>query len=190
YDEAQRLLEESLAIAREIGAKGMVAVVLQPLGMVSLGLGDTAARAYFEEALALAEELGNKRELAAALNALAQLHRADGELDVAAPLYERALALARELDDREIIGVGLLNLAMVSVSRGSTDRAPRMLLEALAIIEEIGTKQLGQSLLDVCAGLAAAVAEWERAARFFGAVEAQAAQTGQHRDPTDDAFLA
>jgi len=191
YTEAQSHLAECLAIGREIGAKEMIAMVLQPLGMVSLGLGETAAaREYFMEALSLAEELGNKRELAAAVNALAQLHRADGELDAATPLYEKVLSLARELGDREIIGIGLLNLAMVSITGGAADRAPRMLLEALAIVEEIGMKQLGQSLLDVSAGLAVSMTDWERAARFFGAAEAQTAQTGQHRDPTDDAFLA
>jgi hypothetical protein len=47
----------------------------------------------------LATDLGDRRELLAALNALAQLHRADGALDAAEPLYERMLALARELGD-------------------------------------------------------------------------------------------
>jgi hypothetical protein len=32
--------------------------------------------------------------------------------------------------------------------------------------------------------------EWPRAARLFGAAEAQLAQTGLHRDPADEAFLA
>jgi hypothetical protein len=32
--------------------------------------------------------------------------------------------------------------------------------------------------------------ECEQAARFFGAAEAQMGQTGLHRDPADEAFLA
>ena len=48
YEEAQRHLEESLAIAREIGDKRRVAAGLQPLAMAFLGQGDlgTARRHY------------------------------------------------------------------------------------------------------------------------------------------------
>jgi tetratricopeptide (TPR) repeat protein len=191
YAEAETYLQESLAIAREIGDKPMVARVLQPLGLASLGRGDLgAARMHSEEALSLAEELGNKRELAAALNALAQLHRAEGAPNTAQPLYERALALARELKDRESIAIALLNLAMVSIARQLGDQAREMLLEVTAIVKEIGSKLLGQSVLEVSAGLAALRHEWERAARWYGAAEAHAEQTGLHRDPADEAFLA
>ena len=191
YAEAQTYLEESLAIARELGNRQMVARVLQPLGLASLGQGNLpAARAYSEEALALARELGNQRELAAALNALAQLHRAEGELDKAEPLYRNVLALARELGDRESIAIALLNLAMVSIARGFGDPIRAMMREVSSIVDEIGSEPLAQSVLEVCAGLAAFGAEWERAALFYGAVEAQSDRTGLHRDPADQAFLA
>ena len=190
YREAQEHLEESLAIAREIGNVGMVARALQPLGMASLGQGDVVtARHYLEEALKLASEQGDKRELAGAINALAQLHRIQADLETAEPLYDQVVALARELGDREIIAVGLLNLAMVSLGRGSNDRARTILLEALAIAEEIGSRPAGQSVVEVCAGLAALQEEWERSARFYGVAEAQIAYTGIQRDPTDEAFL-
>ncbi|HEX8009450.1 MAG TPA: tetratricopeptide repeat protein [Casimicrobiaceae bacterium] len=190
YSEALRHLEEGLAIAREIGNTGMIARVLQPLGMASLGVGEAAAaRGYLEEALVLARELGDKRELAGAINALAQLHRLEANLETAEPLYDQVVALARELGDREIIAVGLLNLAMVFLGRGAYERARTVLLEALTIAEEIGSRPAGQSVLDVCAGLAAIRREWERAARFYGVVQAQIGDTGIQRDPTDEAFL-
>ena len=126
----------------------MVAALLQPLGLAAHGNGDAgSARTYLAEALALARELGNKRELLAAHNALAQLHRAEGELDAAEPLYERTLTLARELGDRESIAIGLLNLAMVSIGRGSSERAGRMLLEVLDIVDETGSQSSGQSMI-------------------------------------------
>ena len=191
YAEAQGYLEESLAIARAIGDKRRIAMALQPLGLACLGQGDmAAARVHLQEALAMARELGNKREVAAALNVLAQLLRVEGELDTAEPLYEQGLALARELQDRESIAIGILNLAMVSIDRRCSDRARPMLLEALEIADEIGSKRVGQSVLEVSAGLAAFREEWEFAARFYGAAEAQAGQTGLRRDPADEAFLA
>jgi non-specific serine/threonine protein kinase len=191
YAEAQDLLEESLAIAREIGDKSRIEEVLQPLGMVCLGQGNVAAaRGHLTEALSLARELGNPRELAGALNALAQLYRMEGELDAAEPIYAQFLALARELRDGEIIAIGLLNLAMVSIGRGSGIRARAMLLEVLSIAADIGSKPAVQSVLEVSAGLGASRDEWARAATFFGAAEALAGQTGLRRDPTDEAFLA
>jgi tetratricopeptide (TPR) repeat protein len=160
------------------------------LGLASLGLGDRAkARGHYVEALALAQRLGNKLELAGAQNALAQLYRVEGELDVAEPLYESVVALARELGNDEIVAIGLLNLAMVSIGRGATDRTRTLLLDVLPIAERIGSKPVAQSVLEVSAGLAAARGEHGRAARFFGAAEAQTAQTGLHRDPADEAFL-
>ena len=191
YSEARTLLQESLAIARELGDPKLIEAVLQPLGMACLGCGDVAsARAHLTEALALARELGNKRELAAALNALGQLHRMQGELDAAEPFYRDVVALARELDNRDIMAIGLLNVAMVSIGRGATGPARGMLLEVLAIAGAIGSKPAEQSVFEVTAGLAAACRDWDAAARFYGIAEAQARNTGLHRDPTDEAFLA
>jgi predicted ATPase/class 3 adenylate cyclase len=191
YAEAQPLLEESLAIAREIGDKERIAMTLQPLGEAVLGQGNRdAARQYLEEAVALARELPDRRELAAALNALAQLRRIAGTLATAEPLYQQAVALARELGDRESVAIGLLNLAMVAIGRGSGDSARKILLEALVIGDEIGSKPVGQSVIEVAAGLSGSRGESARAARWYGAAEAHAAQTGLHRDPADEAFLA
>jgi predicted ATPase/class 3 adenylate cyclase len=191
YREAFKHLEECLSIAREHGNKIMVAAVLQPLGLASLGLGDAVtARERFEEAYALAQDLGDKRQVAAALNALAQLDRLQGELDTAEPRYENVLKLAREVGDRESTAVALLNLAMISIARGSDSSARKILLEVLAIADESGFKPAGQSVLEVCAGLAAVSKEWKRAAGFFGAAEAQISETGLRRDPADEAFLA
>ena len=191
YMEARGFLEESLAIAREIGDQSRVAAVLQPLGMASLGQGDlVTAGTHLEEAVALAETLGNKAEIAAALSALAQLHRAGGALDQSEPLYTRALAISRELEDRESIAIGLLNLAMVAIGRRDAKRAQQMLLQVVTIAEEIGSKPAGQCAIEVSAGLAAIAAQWSQAARFFGAAETQAGQTGIRRDAADEAFLA
>jgi hypothetical protein len=47
----------------------------------------------------------------------------------------------------------------------------------------------GQAALDVIAGLAAARGDNADAARFFGAVEAQAERSGLKRDSADAAFV-
>ena len=190
FQDAMRLLGESLAIAREVGDAQRIAAALQPLGETASELGDfAAARRYLDEAVERARTLSDKRELAAALVNLAQLQRAMGETDSAEPLYEEGLALLRQLGDRESIAIGLLNLAMVSVDRGTVERARAMLLEVVDIAIDNASKPVGQSMLEVSAGLAAAHGEWVRSARFYGAAEAQAGETGLRRGQADEAFL-
>jgi predicted ATPase len=191
YGEARKCLDESVAIARELGEARSIIAVLQSLGMAAQGEGDLAtARAYLEEALTLAQRGGDERRIAAATNALAQFECADGKWQAAEPLFEKVVALSRETGDREVVAIGLLNLAIVSISRGLGERALPMLGETVAIAEEIGSSRVEQSLLEVTAGFASQRGDTERAARFYGAAEAQARKTGLRRDPTDEAFLA
>ena len=191
YEEARPMLEEGLAIARENKDVRSVADILQPLGLALLGLGDRqGARAAYEEALDLARKHAGRRDVAAALNALAQFHRIEGALDLAEPLYEQVVAILREIGDRESTALALLNLAMVHIGRGQGASARTALVEVDAIAGEIGSKPVGQSLIEVCAGLASFGKDWTRAAWFFGAAESQSALTGMHRDPADEAFLA
>jgi predicted ATPase/DNA-binding winged helix-turn-helix (wHTH) protein len=191
YGDARRFLEESLAIARELRNGKRIAFALQPLGMACLGQGNLAmARSHLEEALGLARELGNKRELAAALCAVGQLYRIEGALDEAELLYENVLSLAVELGDEESRAIGLLNLAMVAICRCAEDRAREMLMEVIQIAKAIGSQRVGLSAIEVSAGMSALCQDWERAALFFGSAESQTSNTGIHRDPVDEAFLA
>jgi len=190
YGEAKALLDESLAIARELGDRGSIAMALQPLAMTASGLGDhAAARVYVEEAVELARGLGDKRELATAINGLAQIHRIEGSLDLAEPLYEQVVGLARDIGHREAVAIGLLNLAMVWIGRGSGEPALGALAEAVSLARTLASKPVGQGALDVATGLASMREEHELAARWFGSAQAQMAQTGLQRDPTDQAFL-
>src|SRR5512135_1131318 len=154
-----------------------------------MGIGDLAeARRYLDEALVMARESGDPREIAAALNSVAQIARMEGDLETAEPLYREVLEIGRDMPD--VASFALLNLAMVAIGRDSPEKAREMLLEVIAICDELDLKPTGQSVIEVASGLAAARGEWERAARFFGAAERQAAVSGIHRDPTDEAFLS
>jgi len=147
------------------------------------------ARACLEEALVLAREQGVPREIAAALNNLAQLHRLQGALDAAEPLYRETLTLSRELGDRTSIAISLLNLAMVAISRGAPESVADLLRETIAITMEVGSETLGQSVLDVAAGFAALSRHWERTARLLGAAEAIVGRSGFQRDTADAEFV-
>jgi predicted ATPase/class 3 adenylate cyclase len=191
YREGQAHLEESLAIAREIGNSRRIASALQPLAMACLGQGDAdAAERHLHEALDLVRAEGSKHDLVAALNAMAQVHRTRNDLEAALPLYEQVVGLAREIGDRESVAFVLLNLAMALIASKANERIPAILLEVLALAEENRSKPALQSALEVSAGWAAALDDWERAASLFGVAEALAEATGLRRDPADEAFLA
>lgn len=191
YDDARAFLEESLAIARALGNDRAVGSILQPLGVAAAAQGEfAAARTYLEEALVLAQRHDDKRQLASALSALGQLLRVQGQPEKAQPLYEQVVALLREVGDAEAAGAGLLNLAMVAVIQGNMPAASAMVGEALDAARETQSRPVLQSAFEVAAGLAAQRREWARAARFYGAAEAQSSRTGVRRDPADEAFLA
>jgi tetratricopeptide (TPR) repeat protein len=191
HEAARPLLEESLAIARELGDERKAAAVLQPLGMTALALGDHAgARSCLVEALALAQAREDKRGVATAANALGQLHRMEAAHAEAAVLYEKTVALSRELDDPAMIAAGLLNLAMVRLQSGEPDGALAAAMEALDISESLRSQPLLKSVVEVASGLAASRGDFAFAARLYGAAEAQGKSTALGRDPADDAFLA
>jgi predicted ATPase/class 3 adenylate cyclase len=190
YAEARRYLEESLAIARELGDEKRIAAVLQPLGSVCMGEGDVErAQAVFAEGIEVARSVGNPRQLASVLNSQAQLLRQQNDLTSAAALYGEVIGIVRELGDQESVAIGLLNLAIVAIEKGAHDDGQELLRQAIGIAIETGSQHLGQAALDVVAGLCAARADHRTALRFFGAAEAQAKRSGLRRDSADAAFL-
>jgi predicted ATPase len=190
YEAAQRHGEECLSIARQFGIKARAASALLLLGYASDALGQhVAARQQFEESAALARELGDKSRLSFALNALAGHHQEQNDLNTAERLFEEALALARERNDQECIGIHLSNLARLLVERGDAQRVRSLLREGLVIGCDIGSARAVQNVIEVAACLAVLREEWERAARFFGSVEAQLAQMAMKRTPEDHAVL-
>jgi hypothetical protein len=62
-------------------------------------------------------------------------------------------------------------------------------MQVIGIAVDTGSKSAGQSVLEVCAGLACLSQAWPAAARFYGIAEAQADYTGIRRDAADEAFL-
>jgi predicted ATPase/DNA-binding winged helix-turn-helix (wHTH) protein len=188
--QAKPYLEESIAIARELGDRAYVGFGLQMLAKAFVGLGQIAqAEACLQECVEIARERGDSNELAAALNALGQTHRVEGKLDKAEPLFQQALTLSSQTGNDYAMLLTLLNLAMVWIERGASPRARPVLAEILAEIEEGGATLAAQSALEVSAGLAALLQDWRMTARFYGAAEALAQKTGGGRGPADESFL-
>lgn len=190
YVQARDDLKRGLELARELGNRSRQISVLQLLGLVEFALGKgEAALDYCNEAERLARESRNPREIMSALTAKGQLLRAIGRTEDARDLYSEALNCARALGDEESIAASLLNLAAVAVDCGKPEGACAMLGEVSAITTRIGSRAAGQSLLEVCAGLAMSRGDVGRATAFLEAAETEAATSGLRRDPADEAFI-
>ena len=111
------------------------------------------------------------------------------EEEKAQHLFEEALALNRERGDRAGIAINLSGLGAAANALGLGGRAKEMLREGLSIAEEIGSKRAGVAHLSVASGLAVFLGEWNLAARFHGATEAQRERIGHYPEPGEEVLI-
>jgi predicted ATPase len=186
---ARTRLDEGLALARALDARALVCRAVALDGLVLQHLGDDAgARRMLDDAVAGARTLDDARVLRDALDEMADFHRARGALDDAAAAIEESLALARAGDDLPALHLALRDAARLAVERRRLDAAAGWLREALALALSTGARFDGENDLEVAGELAAARADWGRAARYDGAADAAAVAMGSARGVRDDAI--
>jgi predicted ATPase/DNA-binding SARP family transcriptional activator/DNA-binding CsgD family transcriptional regulator len=174
YVSARRLLEESLAVYRELEDKEGIVSSLNYLGYVAL-LGqweDLPVADLLEEALELKPHLKNRRTIAgtlifAGLDAL--LLR--GDWDQAVRLHEEALALYREMDDKWGINLCLVNLGLMAAAAGHYVRATALLKELMHVSRELDDKLTNMYSFFGLACVADSKGLTARAARLWGISE-------------------
>jgi predicted ATPase/DNA-binding CsgD family transcriptional regulator len=130
------LLEESLALGRELGDQEDIASSLCLLGELALSQADAAtARALVEESLAHCQEMGHRYGLAQSRSALAGVEAWVGNYAAAAGLYESSLRDYDTLKDSEGMARCLEGLASVAAAQGSPVGAARLWGAAEALRE-------------------------------------------------------
>ena len=142
YAAARTYHEETLAIAREIGAKQGAASALGYLGNVAERQGDfTAAGSYYTQCLTAYEELGNQQGIAAALNGLGLITYYLDDLDGARTYYEKSLTIEREIQNPMGIAGSLINLGNLFRKQGDLVAAKAFFEQSLSIFRELGYRQ-------------------------------------------------
>ena len=138
---AAALMEESVALRRELGDPPALATAIKNLGNVAYVREDygTAAR-LFEESRALKESVGDIQGVAEATNNLGVLAGMDQNWPKAEELYNRALDAFRISGDRQGTGRTLMNLAEVKNELGDHEAAGPLLKESILISREIGSR--------------------------------------------------
>jgi predicted ATPase/DNA-binding XRE family transcriptional regulator len=136
---AVALLEESLALYRELGDEVGVAIVLSELGQATRAQGDhDRAAALSEEGLACSRELGERNAAAIALNTLGHIERQRGELASATARHEESLTLFGEARNERGVAYTLSNLGVAALERGDLERASALYRESLSRYEGLG----------------------------------------------------
>jgi predicted ATPase/DNA-binding CsgD family transcriptional regulator len=174
YDQATALLEESLALYRELSDESGVATSLAYLGLALVHhQGDRRRLEELRrEAEALRRERLNKRVAARLLHFLALATLVGGDYSRSAALAEEGLAHFRELEDARDVVVMLIILGMLALPQGLTGRAVEVFEEGLRVSHELGDKVSGAFCLLGLAGADALEARPARAAHLWGALEA------------------
>ena len=180
YEQAQRVLDEALCIARELDDIENLTWVLGRIGAVLTLQGEYKnAQPYLEEGLALAHEMGSVGQLAVAwcLSFLGDISLNRGEIENAESAYEESVAIFRVLGNQSMLAFTDRRLGFLAQRRGDLIDATRLFEESLRLNQAVNHTQGIAACLAALAGAAAKQGEIARAARLFGATEAVVERT-------------
>lgn len=192
-EEAQRLIDASLVLFRELGDDYGAARALGELGNVASESGDhVRAVVLYEECADMLRELGNLPGVATVLANIGDVALKEGDLDRADRLLEEAVVLQRQVGDRDGVASTLFTLGRVAVCRGDGASASRFLGESMGIALEIGYPECVGYCLACLAEIALAAGAAEEATRLLAAAGATferigAAMQQLERDAFDEA---
>src|SRR5215217_6069192 len=177
YDTAIALLEEGLALFKELGYRQGVATSLVNLGFAALHLGDRERTAVLrQEVEALQREPLEPWTLAWLTTFLGVTALYEGDYERSAALATEALAIYRELGDKRGMSLCHFDLGLIELIRGDHEPAAALLEESVRVLR--GSKDKFCLAYGIFGLAAAARAQPRRAARLWGAAEALREEIG------------
>jgi DNA-binding CsgD family transcriptional regulator len=173
YERGVALLEESLALFKELGDESGIAASFFQLALTVLHRGDhERVGALREQAEVLRRELSDRRAISHLLHFLAMASLDEYDYERAVALFEESLVLFREQGDLRSTAMCLTGLGMTALEREDHERAAVIFEEDLRVLLELRDKvAIVYGLLGV-AGVASQRGGAARAARLWGAAEA------------------
>jgi predicted ATPase/DNA-binding SARP family transcriptional activator/DNA-binding CsgD family transcriptional regulator len=179
YDGAIALLEEALALFRELEDRRGVATSLVNLGFAALHQGDKERTATIrQEVEALQREPLDRFTLAWLITFLALATSYEGDFERSAALATESLAIYRELGDKRGISLCHIDLGFIELIRGDHEPAAVLLEESVRVLRGSEDKFCLAYGIFGLAAVAAAREEPVRAARLWGAAEALRQEIG------------
>jgi predicted ATPase len=182
FAEAERLLQESLALYREIDDPIGAGRALGSLSYLAICQGHYAeGEVQAREAIDHARATGYPSLLYSNLSHLAVALHAQGQWAAARELYEQALETARELGTPFEMGHALSEIGRAECDEGHHDLARKHLAEGMTILRDLGVRLGVIESLEGLANAAAAMAAPRRSVRLWGAADALRREIGNAR---------
>lgn len=171
-DAARPLIEESVALSKELGANWPIGTGLVHLANVALGQGDIdSALLYLEEGEQIARQIGDPWQIAFALNNRGEVARVQGQYDKAYQFYLETEALYQLADAKSDHARLIHNLAYIAQHEGDLITAEEKFLESLEKFIELGNKRGIAECLAGLGGLAAAQGDYRHSIPLLAASE-------------------
>lgn len=165
---AQAHGEAALALLRDNGARGALALCLSDLGLVALAFGrPRRAARYLEESLALLRDLRSPLGTARALNNLANLFYEERAYDQAAAHLSEALRLFEALGDLYGAALADYNLGRVFYQQAAYGRALEHHQRSLSAWRALGNELRVGALYNHLGRVHLALGQLSEAGRYF-----------------------
>jgi tetratricopeptide (TPR) repeat protein len=166
-----------------------MAHALRQLGLVALGQGDYAHAAMrADESLALARESGEPFQIAWVVWARGHVAMVQEDYALARACFEESFVLLRAWEHNDSPAWALWGLGHVALAEGRAEEAWQLHTQALRLFQMVGYQRGLICVIEGLAGLAAAQARPERAARLCGAAQALRVSTGRNHLLPDERF--
>ena len=174
YDQAQRLLEQSLALYQVLDDKERLSWVLylQARLLFLSGRDTVAARRLIEQSLTLSQESESPWERAYSLVLLGQFTLQQGDQAQAQAIFEEGKSFLKEAGDSGGMSEAMLGLASVATMQGDFVAARALYQEIFSILQRIQYQELIPPCLEGLATVVAEQGELVWAAHLWGAAEA------------------
>lgn len=163
YAQADLLLQESLAVATEVGDTFLLGIVRESLGQTAQWQGEyRAAIPHLQQSLNYFEQVSERRYRAFTLNNWGRAICGMGQYAQAEELLTESLEIRRVLGDQIGVAFSLLDQGKLAGAQGYIAEAKQQIEASLAICEEIGERMVIALCLNSLGVMARLQCEFER----------------------------
>ncbi len=142
FSEARSLIEQSLALSREMYNTRLLGHTMDSLARMAWIQGDIeATRTLAEESLQIGSQLDEVRAQVSPRKLLASVALVRGDYTRAARLAQELLTISQEIGDRESEFSALYTLGTVVLRQGDRPQATALYSKCLSLAAEIGSKR-------------------------------------------------
>lgn len=140
-DQARRLYEQALALARQTGDKHATGRELANIGVICMQQGDlVTGKKMYMEALDVFREIGDKHGMEVSTANIGDIFYEEGRLGGALAEFQDALVLAREVGHKTSEAIDIKNIGDVLADQGDLPGAMQMYQQAVSIQRETDDK--------------------------------------------------